>query len=181
MPFSNPHIDWIHDDLASLTLDTSMSWTDQITAIEALSETNLSGRPINYLIELKGQVCFCHGPDAENLAEIFLHSIPARTALALLRPVDQPPGDCEAEFHVRLSAAGYRIGNFDTRPAALAWLDQNPTPCAVRDLHCGPDCPEAYSSACPAIASRQPAISHRQEVGPGARPAMPGISGRPTA
>ena len=47
MPFSNPHIDWIHDDLASLTLDTSMSWTDQITAIEALSETNLSGRPIN--------------------------------------------------------------------------------------------------------------------------------------
>ena len=168
MPFANPNISWIDDELAGLTLSPSMSWTEQVSAIEALSEANLPGRPINYLIELKGKTCLCMGPLEENLAEIFLQFIPARTAIALLRPADQPPSDCEAEFHVRLSSAGYLIGNFSCRETALTWLALHPTSCAERNLHCGPHCPDAYSSTCPAIASREPAISPRQDLGPSA-------------
>ncbi len=169
MAQSNPFIRWIEDELAGLILTPDMSWLDQVSAVEALSAANLPGRPINYLIELSGKICFCNDPTEENLAEIFLQFIPARTCIALLRPAGQPPSDCEAEFHVRLSAAGYRIGNFSSREAALTWLALHPTPCAQRDLHCGPDCPEAYSAACPAIASRQPAISPRLDVGPAVR------------
>ncbi|MAK65314.1 MAG: hypothetical protein CMF75_11340 [Maricaulis sp.] len=176
MPVSNHYASWISEEMVAMTLRPDMTWLEQISAVEALSECNLAGRPINYLIELTGKICFCGGPQEENLAEIFLQFIPARTSIALLRPAGQPPGDCEAEFHVRLSAAGYRIGNFSTRHAALAWLDHYPTQCARKGLQCGPDCPEAYSDTCPAIASRQPAVSPRLDVGPSAHPNRPGKS-----
>ncbi|WP_203293297.1 hypothetical protein [Maricaulis parjimensis] len=179
MPQADKPVRKLSEDLVSLTLGPAMTWLDKVAAVEELSETNLAGRPLNYLIQLTGPISFCGGPNHENLAEFFLQFIPARTAIALLRPAGQAPSDCEAEFHVRLSAAGYVIGNFRHEDRALAWLEAHPTHCSELGLQCGPDCPEAYTSACPAVASREPQISPRLDVGPDAAPANHRQAGRP--
>ncbi|WP_300541351.1 hypothetical protein [Maricaulis sp.] len=144
-----PQIEWIGQDVLSLTVMSGSSWLALLDAVETLSELNLSSRPVNYLIRLDGRASFADGGRADNLAEFFLRFIPARTALAVIHKTEFSGG--AAEFLSRLAAAGYQVATFSGTTPALAWLRRNPTRCQVRGLSCSPDCPEAYSPTCPAI------------------------------
>ena len=114
MSRSRHTLDWISPDIAALTLSAGASWTDCLNAFEQLSEANLAGRPVNYLLQLSGPVSFACGPDGDNLADFFLDFIPARTALALVRPASPTPGPRLQQSH-----AVSRIGFVQLR---IVWL-----------------------------------------------------------
>lgn len=179
MSRSRHTLDWISPDIAALTLSAGASWTDCLNAFEQLSEANLAGRPVNYLLQLSGPVSFACGPDGDNLADFFLDFIPARTALALVRPASPAPQACEVAFYTRLAAAGYQVGHFIRRDTAVSWLETAPTLCAQRNRQCNCACPDALSPDCPSVRAQRSLLPVRRlaRSGPGQLPERQARSG----
>ncbi|BDX00273.1 MULTISPECIES: hypothetical protein [Maricaulis] len=148
---SRPHIDRLEDSVLQLRFDSDADWADLLTGVEGLSERNLSGSPLNYLLEFAGRVTFSNQGRAENIAEFFIQFIPARSAVAIVRPGDLADTPGAAVFRTRLAEAGFLTCCFDNSEAARFWLALHPPHCGSSASPCGPDCDRALSSDCPPI------------------------------
>ena len=69
---ASPRIDRLESQTLLLRFESDAEWTDLLTGVERLSEHNLSGRPVNYLLEFLGSAAFSNQGRAENIAEFFV-------------------------------------------------------------------------------------------------------------
>lgn len=151
MAHAHPLIDRLENHTLLLRFDSDAEWADLLTGVERLSEHNPSGRPVNYLLEFVGTATFSNRGRAENIAEFFLQFIPARTAVAIVRPAGLAESPGAKVFRTRLAEAGFLTGCFDTTDAARFWLELHPPQCCATARDCGPGCANAFTPECPPI------------------------------
>lgn len=148
---ARPLIDRLENGILQLRFDGDADWADLLSGVEALSERNPSGQPVNYLLEFSGDASFSDEGRSENIAEFFVQFIPARSAVAIVSATEISEAPGAIAFRTALAAAGFLTCCFHTNPAARFWLALHPPKCGTTRQRCGADCENALTADCPSI------------------------------
>jgi len=149
MTKARPLIDRLENGILQLRFDSDANWTDMLAGVEALSERNPSGQPVNYLLEFAGTASFSDQGRSENIAEFFVQFVPARSAVAIVTPIDITESPGGIAFRTTLAAAGFLTCCFHDHGAAQFWLALHPPKCGSTRQRCGVSCEDAFTSDCP--------------------------------
>ncbi len=149
--YSHSDVSWINPSTLGLTAPESPDMCGLYDGFEALSERNLSGRPVRYVFDFSRGGIDLSPEEAVDLASFFLELTPSRTVIALVQEPGAPERAGERIFRAVLKGGGFAICGFRTRQAAQIWLDGFVSDCDAKGLVCGPACPHALTTACPAM------------------------------